>query len=65
MNTIILITLLAATIFFAIGWLASKISLMAILWYLDKKRFPFPNSDEMRTGTQYVMNHMLKDLFHK
>lgn len=46
----------------AFGWLLQKINTMTLLWYLQEKNIPFPNSEELKRGSAYVVKHMLSDL---
>lgn len=54
---------IATTIICAIGWFASKVSAAGILWYLNEKGYPFPSDEEMKKGTQWAAEHIIKDAF--
>ena len=43
----ILIAFLVAAVSF-INWVIAKISLISLAWYLDKKGYPSPTSEEMK-----------------
>lgn len=47
----------------AVEWLLSRISIMTLLWYLQEKSYPLPNDEELKEGTQYVVKHIITDLF--
>lgn len=43
------------------NWLTRYISCMALLWYISEKGIPLPSDEEMKVGTRYVAEHMVKD----
>lgn len=47
----------------AIGWLTRYISTATLLWYLQEKGIPLPSEKEMKAGTEWVVSHMVRDLF--
>lgn len=47
----------------AIGWGVNRVNALMLLWYLDKKRVPYPSEKEMDEGTRWVVSHMIEDLF--
>lgn len=55
-------TVVVLLIVCAHGWLIQKINTMTLLWYLQEKDVPFPNDEDMRRGSTYVVRHMLSDL---
>ena len=47
----------------AAGWLVNRVNTMALLWYLQEKNYPFPTNEDLKKGSKYVVEHMVKDLF--
>lgn len=45
----------------AAGWLLDRLSTATLLWYLQEKNCPFPSNEEMRSGSRFVLEHMIKD----
>lgn len=45
----------------AAGWLLNRLSAATLLWYLQEKNCPFPSDEEMRKGSRFVLEHMIKD----
>lgn len=45
----------------AIGWFAQYISTAALLWYIQEKGCPLPSDEDMKAGTKFVTEHMVKD----
>ena len=45
------------------GWFSNYVSATTLLWYLQEKNCPFPTEDEVKRGSQFVMKHILSDLF--
>lgn len=62
LTAILLTTIVVLLIVCAFGWLIQRINTMTLLWYLQEKDVPFPNDEDMRKGSSYVMTHMLSDL---
>ena len=62
LTAILLTSVIVLLIICAFGWLIQKINTMALLWYLQEKDVPFPNDEDMRRGSSYVVKHMLSDL---
>ena len=60
---ILILVMGVAVVVCGIGWLTNSISARMLLWYMDEHHFPFPSDEEMKRGTRWVANHMLKDLF--
>lgn len=56
------IVLAGLIIICALKWLTYYISSASLLWYLQKKGYPFPNESEMKEGSRFVVEHTLKDL---
>lgn len=52
--------LFGTTVACAIGWIVTRISLITMLWYLTEKKYPFPNSEELKKGTSYAIKHFWK-----
>lgn len=46
-----------------VGWFMQRISTMTLLWYLQEKNCPFPTGEELKKGSRFVVEHMLKDFF--
>lgn len=46
----------------AAGWMIAHISLLAVLWYIEEKKIPFPSEEEMRRGTRWAVKHLMKGL---
>lgn len=42
-------------------WILTRISLIAIIWYLNEKNLPFPSDKEIKEGSKYA----IKNLFLK
>ena len=57
----IFLTVLA--VFFALGWWVQKISTASLLWYLNEKGYPCPDSEDLEKGSQYAVTHFFNDLF--
>lgn len=49
------------TIICAVGWLSRYISTAALLWYIQEKEIPLPSDSEMKAGTRFATEHMIKD----
>lgn len=62
LTAILLTTIGVLLIVCAFGWLIQRINTMILLWYLQEKDVPFPNDEDMRRGSIYVVRHMLSDL---
>ena len=62
LTAILLTTIGVLLIVCAFGWLIQRINTMILLWYLQEKDVPFPNDEDMRRGSTYVVRHMLSDL---
>ena len=58
----LLIVLGCATAICAAGWLSSRIDTMTLLWYLQEKNVPFPSNEDLKRGSKFVVEHMLRDL---
>lgn len=54
-----------STVVCAIGWLRERVSLYAILWYLEQKNVPAPLDEEMERGTKWAVTNMARDLLHR
>lgn len=54
--------LLAVAAVCAIGWLSEHVSLLAVLWYLEEKKIPFPSEEEMKRGCKWATRHLVSDL---
>lgn len=48
------------TIICAVGWVVTRVSLITVLWYMNERKYPFPNDAEMKKGTKYAIKHFLK-----
>lgn len=44
----------AAALLCAGGWLVERISLLALVWYIQGKKMPLPSREEMREGTRWA-----------
>lgn len=53
------------TLICAINWLLRYINTAVLFWYLQEKRVPFPTDEEMRRGSEFVVRHLMQDIFHK
>ena len=53
------------TVVWAVGWLTAKVSLYAILWYLEQKNVPAPSDEEMERGTRWAAANLARDLLHR
>ena len=60
-TAILVIVLLAALIWSLRNWLARYISCAALLWYIQEKGLPLPSDEDMKTGTRWAVEHILKD----
>lgn len=54
----------ATTVICAVGWLATKVSVLIMVWYLDEKKVPQPSKKDLSNGANFVVKHILKDLVH-
>lgn len=54
-----------AVLVFSIGWLSQRITNMILLWYLQEKNCPLPSDEEMKRGQEWVVSHVVKELFDK
>lgn len=52
--------LLGTTVICAVGWIVTRISLITMLWYLTEKKYPFPNSEELKKGSSFAIKHFWK-----
>ena len=46
----------------AAGWLVSRISIMTLLWYMQEKGCPLPTDKDLKAGSKFIAEHILKDL---
>lgn len=44
-------------------WFIRYVANAALLWYIQEKGLPLPSDEDMKAGTQYAAEHLLKDLF--
>lgn len=51
---------IVTTIICAAGWVVTRVSLITVLWYMNERKYPFPNDAEMKKGTKYAIKHFLK-----
>ncbi len=49
----------------AIGWLTSKVSVYALLWYMEQKNVPAPSDEELERGTKWAVANLTRDLLHR
>lgn len=54
--------LLAAMILMALKW---KISVWALLYYIEKNQYKFPSDEDLKECTGFVVDKMFKDLSKK
>lgn len=53
------------TLICAINWLLRYINTAVLFWYLQEKRVPLPTDEEMRRGSEFVVRHLMQDVFGK
>ncbi len=53
------------TLICAINWLLRYINTAVLFWYLQEKHIPLPTDEEMRRGSDFVVRHLMQDIFHK
>lgn len=44
-------------------WIKWKIVSLALIYYMNKRQYEWPNDDEMKSCTDFVTKNMAKDLF--
>lgn len=49
----------------AVGWLTAKVSVLALLWYLEQKKIPAPSDEEMERGAKWAAVNLVQDLLHR
>lgn len=49
----------------AVGWLTAKVSVLALLLYLEQKNVPAPSDEEMERGTKWAAANLARDLFRR
>ena len=54
-----------AAVVFAVGWLATYISMLAFIWYLQEKNVPLPESADLRRGTKWAVSRMFRKLIRR
>lgn len=54
---------ISTTVICAIGWLSSRISCEAMIYYLTKKQYKLPNDEEIKECTVFVVKNKFRDLF--
>ena len=57
--------LAVAALICAGGWLMEHISVLALLWYIEEKKIPYPSPMEMKKGAQWAAKHLVKSLVWK
>ena len=56
-TSIVLVTLIITC---AMGWYTRYVSCMALLYYIGKKGYEFPNDEEIKECTACVTAHLLR-----
>ena len=62
MAIVVLCVLLAAALLLALKW---KISVLALLYYIEKNQYRFPSDKDLKECTCLVVDNMAKDLRRK
>lgn len=62
MAIVVLCVLLAAALLLALKW---KISVLALLYYIEKNQYRFPSDKDLKECTRFVVDNMAKDLRRK
>ena len=48
------------TVICAIGWIVWKVSTLALTYYIHKKGYTQPSSEEMKECTQFVVRNLFR-----
>lgn len=59
MVTIILLVLVVILLFSRIKW---RITVLNLIYYMEKNRYKLPDKEELRECTKFVVGHIIKDL---
>lgn len=59
---VVLCIFLAIALLLALKW---KISVMALLYYIEKNQYRFPSDKDLKECTGFVVANMVKDLSRK
>lgn len=55
-----LMIFIASTVVCGMGWLSTRIALNAMIYFIEKKGYPAPTSQEVDECTRYVAKKMFK-----
>ena len=47
----------------AFRWFLQYINTATMLWYMEKKKIPMPEAEDIREGTKWVTERIADDLF--
>lgn len=53
------------TVICAVGWLSQRISVLAILWYMDEEGVPLPSDEMIKRGCKWAASHMASDIISR
>lgn len=59
-----ILILSAATVISVLHWFHWKVATAALFYYMEQKKYTFPDNEEMKTCMACVIRMMIKDLFH-